>query len=195
MAKRRQQPDIPATRTAWPPGGGEVGELIRARDWDYTSLGPTSAWPLSLRWATELVLASSIPRAVLWGADLVQIYNDSFCAAFMESRHPAALGQPTRECWPEVFPRYEPYYARVLDGESLVAEDLLARQAADVIQEALTNIARHAEARTATIHLLADDGVLTVAIRDDGIGVAISNIMAATGGLGGCPRWCTGWPR
>jgi PAS domain S-box-containing protein len=125
MAKRRQQPDTAATRSAWPPGGGEVGELIRGRNWDNTPLGPTSTWPLSLRWATELVLASTIPRAVLWGTDFVQIYNDSFSAAFMEGRHPAALGQPTRECWPEAFPRYEPYYTRVLDGESLVAEDLL----------------------------------------------------------------------
>jgi PAS domain S-box-containing protein len=125
MGKRRREPDTPDTCTAWPLGGGQVGGLIRANNWDHTSLGPIDAWPPSLRWATELVLASTIPRAILWGDDLVQIYNDSFCAAFMEGLHPTALGQATQECWPEVFPRYEPYYARVLDGESLVVEDVL----------------------------------------------------------------------
>ena len=125
MSKRRRAPDTLASRSAWPPGGGEVGGLIRARNWEDTALGPPSGWPPSLRWATELVLASTIPRAILWGDDLVQIYNDSYCAAFMEGLHPAALGQPARECWPEVFPRYEPYYARVLDGESLVVDDVL----------------------------------------------------------------------
>jgi PAS domain S-box-containing protein len=125
MAKLTRQPDTIATRSTWPPGGGEVGELIRNLNWEDTPLGPPSAWPLSLRWATELVLASTIPRAVLWGTDFVQIYNDSFSAAFMEGLHPAALGQRTKDCRPEAFPRYEPYYARVLSGESLVAEDLL----------------------------------------------------------------------
>jgi signal transduction histidine kinase len=50
-----------------------------------------------------------------------------------------------------------------------------------VIQEALTNIARHAEAHTATIHLLADEGVLTVAIRDDGVGFIPAEIVVASG--------------
>jgi PAS domain S-box-containing protein len=125
MGKRRREPDTPATRSAWPPGGGEVGRLIRTRNWEHTSLGDTSAWSSSLRWATELVLSSTIPRAILWGVDLLQIYNDSYCATFMHGLHPTALGQPTRESWPEVFSRYEPYYARVLGGESLVVDDLL----------------------------------------------------------------------
>ena len=125
MSKMRREPDTPDTRSAWPAGGGEVGGLIRTRNWEHTLLGPPSVWPPSLRWATELVLDSTIPRAILWGDDLVQIYNDSFCAAFLEGLYPTALGQPARECWPEVFPQYEPFYARVLDGESLVVDDVL----------------------------------------------------------------------
>jgi signal transduction histidine kinase len=38
-----------------------------------------------------------------------------------------------------------------------------------IVQEALTNVTRHAQARTATIHLRYDDGV-TVEVTDDGIG-------------------------
>jgi PAS domain S-box-containing protein len=53
-----------------------------------------------------------------------------------------------------------------------------------VIQEALTNAARHADARLVNIQLLADEGVLTVAIRDDGVGFIPENIVVANG-LGG----------
>jgi PAS domain S-box-containing protein len=53
-----------------------------------------------------------------------------------------------------------------------------------VVQEALTNVARHADARTVNIHLLADEGMLTVAIRDDGVGFIPEQIEVARG-LGG----------
>jgi signal transduction histidine kinase len=53
-----------------------------------------------------------------------------------------------------------------------------------VIQEALTNAARHADARLVNIQLLADEGVLTVAIRDDGVGFIPEDIAVANG-LGG----------
>ncbi len=39
-----------------------------------------------------------------------------------------------------------------------------------VIQEALTNVARHAGSSAANVHLLADDAILTVVIRDQGNG-------------------------
>jgi hypothetical protein len=50
----------------------------------------------------ELVLASPLAMVVLWGADLIQIYNDAY-ASICATKHPAALGQPTQECWPEVW--------------------------------------------------------------------------------------------
>jgi signal transduction histidine kinase len=41
-----------------------------------------------------------------------------------------------------------------------------------VIQEALTNVARHAAARSATVHLEANGGAVRLAVEDDGHGVA-----------------------
>lgn len=46
---------------------------------------------------------------VLWGEQLVQIYNDVYCG-IMGDKHPAGLGQPTRDCWPEVWNINEPIY-------------------------------------------------------------------------------------
>ena len=40
------------------------------------------------------------------------------------------------------------------------------------MQESLTNIARHAEARRASVSVVASAGALRVAVRDDGRGIA-----------------------
>jgi PAS domain S-box-containing protein len=61
---------------------------------------------------------------VLWGPELIQIYNDGYLA-LMGAKHPAGLGQPTQECWPEVWHINEPIYARVWQGETLTFEDQL----------------------------------------------------------------------
>lgn len=52
---------------------------------------------------------------ILWGPNLVQVYNDGY-RALMGKKHPRGLGQPTRECWPEVWQINKPIYARVGRG-------------------------------------------------------------------------------
>ncbi len=41
-----------------------------------------------------------------------------------------------------------------------------------LVQEALTNVARHAKARQVTVQLLAEAGVLELAVQDDGLGIS-----------------------
>jgi PAS domain S-box-containing protein len=53
-----------------------------------------------------------------------------------------------------------------------------------VLQEALTNVARHSGTQAASVSMLADDTTLTVAIRDDGRGFDPAVARAASG-LGG----------
>jgi signal transduction histidine kinase len=53
-----------------------------------------------------------------------------------------------------------------------------------IVQETLTNVARHAAAHKAIVQLLADDEALIVAIRDDGIGFTPAQ-STGSGGLGG----------
>lgn len=108
--------------TGWPVGGGEMGALIRAHDWVGTPLGPVAAWSPGLRAAVQTVLDAPFPQIVLWGPDLRQLYNDGY-RALMGSKHPAGLGQPTRECWPEVWHVNAPVYERVWGGESVTVED------------------------------------------------------------------------
>ncbi|MGO4387658.1 PAS domain S-box protein [Microvirga sp. 2YAF29] len=101
-----------------------MARRIRAHDWTATPLGPVEAWPQSLRTAIDILLSSGFPTIALWGEDLVQIYNDRY-RDLMGFKHPAGLGQPTRECWPEVWHINKPIYERVWAGETLTFEDAL----------------------------------------------------------------------
>ncbi|MCR0983329.1 PAS domain-containing protein [Roseomonas populi] len=101
-----------------------MARRIRAFDWPGTPLGPTGAWPPSLRTAVDLLVPHGFAMIALWGPDLIQIYNDGY-RDLMGAKHPRGLGQPTRECWPEVWHINAPIYARVRRGETLTFEDTL----------------------------------------------------------------------
>ncbi len=108
-------------------GGGAMGAQARALDWVATSLGPMARWPQSLRTAASICLASRFPMIILWGPDLVQIYNDGYWP-ILGTKHPEAMGQPTRACWPEVWAFNAPIYDAVrARGEVVYAEDQLFR--------------------------------------------------------------------
>ena len=110
-------------------GGGDTGVLIAAKNWSATPLGPLVAWPQSLKSAVDLMLASPLAMIVLWGPELTQIYNDGY-ATIAGARHPAALGQPTRDCWPEVWAFNAPIYEAVFRGESrsFTGQELVIRR-------------------------------------------------------------------
>jgi PAS domain S-box-containing protein len=109
----------------WLIGGGELGALIRAKDWSTTPLGPRAGWPQPLRTALCLVVESRFPHALMWGRELFAFYNDAY-APFLGDRHPAALGRPSREVFPEY--RDEAAVAAVFDrGETLHRSETLYR--------------------------------------------------------------------
>lgn len=85
-------------------GGGLAGELARAIDWSRTPLGPPATWPGSLRTVVGLILNSRHPMFLWWGPDLIQFYNDAYLPSFGRGKHPAAMGQPGRDCWQEIWP-------------------------------------------------------------------------------------------
>ncbi len=97
---------------------------VRDHDWAATPLGPAEAWTPERRCVVELVLASGLPTIALLGRDLIQVYNDGY-GDLMGNKHPAGLGQATRDCWPEVWHINEPIYERVRRGETVTFEDAL----------------------------------------------------------------------
>jgi hypothetical protein len=105
-------------------GGGELGSLVRSRDWSKTPLGHPQRWPQSLRMAVSTCLSCSFPIVIWWGRDLTLIYNDAY-VSILANKHPEALGQRREDCWREVWPLVGPMLERVLDeAKPFTADDL-----------------------------------------------------------------------
>ncbi|WBB56993.1 SpoIIE family protein phosphatase [Verrucosispora sp. WMMD573] len=104
-------------------GGGEMGALLRDRDWSANPLGPPERWPTSLGNALSTMLASKAQIAMFWGEDLRAFYNDAYRPTIGD-KHPAVLGEPAREHWVETWDVLEPLLTGVLrSGESYQAQD------------------------------------------------------------------------
>ncbi|HEX5657458.1 MAG TPA: ATP-binding protein [Polyangiales bacterium] len=103
-------------------GGGELGTSIRSRDWSRTALGPIETWPLSLLTIVRLMLGSGSPMLLMWGPDLLQLYNDAFRPILGVSKHPRALGGTAKECWTEAWHVIGPLLRGVLETGRAVAE-------------------------------------------------------------------------
>ncbi|QDG53099.1 response regulator [Persicimonas caeni] len=107
-------------------GGGEMAELIAQKDWSETPLGPISQWPTTLKNAVSLCLASTFPATVMWGEELVYVYNDAYRAILGPAKHPQALGRTQHENFPEIRDFTEPLFNRIWrTGEGELYEDLL----------------------------------------------------------------------
>lgn len=104
---------------------GEMGSLIRGRDWSDTALGSFDSWPQSLKTAVDIMLHSPYPMLIFWGRELINLYNDAY-RPFLGKKHPEALGQPAREVWAEIWHLIGPRTEAVLErGASTFDEALL----------------------------------------------------------------------
>jgi PAS domain S-box-containing protein len=105
-------------------GGGELGELIRTKNWSNTPLGPAEHWPQSLKTTLGILLNSRYPMFLFWGPHLVKIYNDGY-RPITGHKHPWALGRPGPEVWPEIWDDIKPLVDRALAGDPTWSDDLL----------------------------------------------------------------------
>jgi PAS domain S-box-containing protein len=117
------------TQQVWPflHGGGEMGALIRSKDWSVTSLGDHTDWPQSLRTTLSIVMNNKLPMFLFWGPELISFYNDPFRPSLgKEGKHPEALGSPGKTVWPEIWDFIKPLIDQVLlKGEAVWMEDQL----------------------------------------------------------------------
>jgi PAS domain S-box-containing protein len=118
-----------------PSASGIVQALLHATDWSATALGPMALWPPCLRSAWSIVVHARQPMAVVWGAQLNVLYNDSYRTILGARAEPpaATFGQPVAALWPELAGEILPVLQRAMDGEAEFAEDvpfLVARSGA-----------------------------------------------------------------
>ena len=81
--------------------GGEMGALMRARDWEATPLGEPNDWPYGLKTLVGVMLGSNQPMFIAWGPERTLLYNDAY-AEILVRKHPDALGRDFLEVWHEI---------------------------------------------------------------------------------------------
>jgi hypothetical protein len=110
-------------------GGGEMGALMRALDWNKTPLGPAEQWPQSLKTAVRIMLTSRQPIWIGWGPELIYLYNDAY-KSIIGGKHPWALGKPTSIVWQEIWGDIGPMLATAMTGieGTYVEEQLLVME-------------------------------------------------------------------
>lgn len=75
-------------------------ELAARFPWPETPLGDRSTWDPALTAVLELVLAAPVPMALVYGDDLLLLYNDA-SIPLLGAKHPAAFGAPAAEIFAE----------------------------------------------------------------------------------------------
>ena len=107
-------------------GGGEMGGLMRSKDWSRAAVGDPNNWPQSLKTLIGTILHARFPMFLWWGTELTCFYNDAYRPSLGENgKHPAILGAPAEQAWPEIWPVIKPLIDKVLLGESVWMEDQL----------------------------------------------------------------------
>jgi signal transduction histidine kinase/BarA-like signal transduction histidine kinase len=102
---------------------GAVRAGYHVHDWSSSPLGPPDQWSSALRNAVSLILESEFPMYVAWGPQLALLYNAAFIP-LLDGTHPAALGRPLAQVWPDRWPGLKPLVERALAGHATYGEDV-----------------------------------------------------------------------
>jgi two-component system sensor histidine kinase VicK len=106
------------------PDGGEMGAMIRSKDWAATPLGARDSWPVALKLATGMLLGTPFPMYIAWGPQFIQLYNDGFRPILGSAKHPDALGISTSQTFSEIWQIIGPMFRDVMIGRSVGLSDL-----------------------------------------------------------------------
>jgi len=106
-------------------GGGEMGALIRSKEWERTPLGNPATWPQSLRTMVSVMLDNPFGMYIAWGRDYIQLYNDGYRPILGTMKHPQALGSSTRQTFAEIWEIIGPMFENVMKGHAVGFPDFM----------------------------------------------------------------------
>ncbi|NBA96309.1 PAS domain-containing sensor histidine kinase [Pseudomonas sp. R5(2019)] len=106
---------------SFPNQRSEMSDKVRAFDWGSTSLGPMHSWPAALRIAVDMLLVSKFPGCLVWGPELLAIYNDGFRPILGDK--PEALGRRFDDIWAEAWDTIGPIALKAYRGEATFIEN------------------------------------------------------------------------
>ena len=105
----------------WLQSSSDMAERVRQHDWANTPLGPLEQWPDVLKTTVALCFASSFPQAIVWGPQLITLYNDAFIPIL--GAKPDPLGRPFSEVWHEVWADISPIADAAFQGHATYIEN------------------------------------------------------------------------
>lgn len=105
----------------WLQSSSDMAERVRRHDWANTPLGPLEQWPDVLKTTVALCFASSFPQAIVWGPQLITLYNDAFIPIL--GSKPDPLGRPFNEVWHEVWADISPIADAAFQGHATYIEN------------------------------------------------------------------------
>jgi serine phosphatase RsbU (regulator of sigma subunit)/PAS domain-containing protein len=101
-------------------GRSDQADAVLSFPWETTPLGSIETWPEQLRLLVQVMLGSAFPMMLVWGRELIQLYNDAFRPILGTAKHPGALGGSAHDTWREIWDEIGPRFARVFDdGEAV----------------------------------------------------------------------------
>ena len=101
--------DIATIGLNWNSPSSKLSSHSRAvldTDWQSSSLGVPSTWPSQLHRILSFVMKDPNPTAVLWGDDLIMIYNEAF-VDFAGAKHPKLMGASAKIEYSEVWDSFQ----------------------------------------------------------------------------------------
>ena len=138
---------------------------------------------LSLKLALAQIDAEPTAATALAGAqeDLESALAE--LREFARGVHPSILREDGLDAAVQTLARQAPIPVSVSPGTAVRLPDRVELAAYFFVSEALTNVAKHARASSASVSTLVRDGALTVVVADDGVGGATSGNGSGLAGL------------
>ena len=100
---------------------GNAARRLAEIDWSNTPLGPMALWSPALRVSVQMMLASSFPKALVWGPEMITLHNDAFKPILGDK--PCAQGRPFPDVWAEAWSEIAPIAEKARNGEATYIEN------------------------------------------------------------------------
>ena len=98
--------------------GGEMGRLIKEKDWTNSPLGPIETWPQSLRTSLGIILHTNQPMLIFWGQEYLCFFNDAHKPSLgLDNKYISVLGEPISETFPEAWDFVKPLFKEVYETQ------------------------------------------------------------------------------
>ncbi|RZJ51633.1 MAG: PAS domain S-box protein [Flavobacterium sp.] len=105
--------------------GGEMGKMIRSKNWSETLLGNPETWPKSLQTIVSVMLNNPFGMYIAWGENYTQLYNDGFRPILGVTKHPDALGISSEITFSEIWDIIGPMFSEVMKGKAVSFPDFM----------------------------------------------------------------------